>query len=347
MDEMDLMKKLSDVPSPSPEAYDRARTALQAAMTEPEATVVRPKRWFSWTRAGIAAVGAAAVAAAVVMGTTGGAAPTAPTQDAAPQVVESPLVKLASDIKAAAQPGDTSLVITTKPAPDGGKPYVTYTAYTDKGQIFIGDSVKSLQNCAVKNDDQAREYHAKTMAAARLAATGDVEKAKFDMTTVNGNAWGLGMSPAEAEKAWAEAWAKNAEVLRKLGKEVPASKPRPTGAELENNINNHLWSNITSTLFSAAANAEVRAGVLKLLATMKDVTIGKTVVNGQAALTLTADPAILGGGGSQILTINADNGLPISSEVVPAKDSKTPSKHTVVTYQSSRVNLADVLAGKI
>jgi hypothetical protein len=347
MDEMDLMKKLSDVPSPSPEAYDRARTALQAAMTEPEAAVVRPKRWFSWTRAGIAAVGAAAVAAAVVMGTTGGSAPTAPTQDAAPQVVESPLVKLASDIRAAAQPGDSSLVITTKPAPDGGKPHPVYTLYTDKGQIFIGDSVQTLKDCAVKNDDQATEYHAKTMAAARLAATGDVEKAKFAMTTVNGNPWGLGLSPAEAEKVWAESWARTAEQLRKLGKEVPASKPRPTGAALDNLVNNHLWSNTTSTLFNGAANADVRAGVLKLLATMKDVSIAKTVVGGQAALTLTADPAILGGDGSQVLTINADNGLPISSEVFPAKDSKTPSKHTVVTYQSSRVNLADVLAGKI
>jgi GAF domain-containing protein len=45
MDEMDLMKKLSDVPSPSPEAYDRARTALQTAMVEPVSTVGRPKRW--------------------------------------------------------------------------------------------------------------------------------------------------------------------------------------------------------------------------------------------------------------------------------------------------------------
>ncbi|ANZ40379.1 hypothetical protein BBK82_34510 [Lentzea guizhouensis] len=345
---MDLMKKLSDVPSPSPEAYDRARGALQAAMTEPEATVVRPKRWFSWTKAGIATLGAAAVAAAVVMGTTGGDVPAAPAPapEAAPQVVESPLVKLASELKAAPQTGDSSLVITTKPAPDGGK-YVAYTVYTDKGQTYVGDSVQTLAACAARNDDQSGEHNAKSMAAARLAANGDVEKAKFEMTTVSGNALGLDMSPAEADKAWKEAYERNAEMFRKIGKEVPPFKPRPTGKDLENRINNHLWFNTTFTLFQAAANAEVRSGVLKLLAAMPDVTIGKSVVEGQQVLTLTADPAIVGGDGSQVLTINADNGLPISSEVVPNKDSATPSKPSIVTYQSSRVNLADVIAGKI
>src|SRR3954463_13731361 len=98
MDEMDLMKNLREVPSPSPEAYDRARTALHTAMAEPVDTVVRPKRGMSWTKVSVAAVSAAAVAAAVVIGTTGGNVPAGPS-DAAPQVVvESPLVKLASAV---------------------------------------------------------------------------------------------------------------------------------------------------------------------------------------------------------------------------------------------------------
>src|SRR5215210_1643932 len=104
MDEMDLMKNLREVPAPSPEAYDRARMALHTAMTEPEpaTTVVRPKRWFSWPKVSVAAVGAAAVVTAVVMGTTGGSVPAGPSIEAAPPVVESPLVKLASEVKAAA-----------------------------------------------------------------------------------------------------------------------------------------------------------------------------------------------------------------------------------------------------
>lgn len=349
MDEMDLMKKLSDVPSPSPEAYDRARTALQAAMAEPVNTVVRPKRWFSWPRASVAALGAAAVAVAVVMGTTGGSVPTSPSSpEAARPVVESPLVKLASDVKAAAAlPGDASLVIGTKPAPDGS-PYVFYTVYSDKGQIFTGDSAKTLAATVAKNDDGARPYDKAVMAAALQAANGDVEKARIAMLTASGdNSLGLGLSPAEADKAWAKAQAEMEKQFREMGKPVPAPRPRPTGKELDDLIANHLWSSTTYALFVGAANADVRAGVLKLLATIKQVTVANAEVGGQRALTIAATPDILGGDASAVLTLNADNGLPIQDEVFPAKDSPTPSKHAVVTYQSSRVTLADVAAGKI
>jgi len=354
MDEMDLMKKLSDVPSPSPEAYDRARTALQTAMAEPAEpvdTVVRPKRWFSWPRASVAAVGVAAVAAAVVMATTGGNVPTGPATQAAPQaaqpVVESPLVKLASEVKAAATvQGDSSLVIGTKMPADLPQ-YTFYSVYTDKGQIFTGDSVKTVAASASKNDDQATPYHAKLMAAAREAANGDVEKARIAMITAAHNVTGLGLSPAEADKAWADAQAKIAEDFRKIGKPAPPARPRPEGKELENFRNNHLWSNATSALFLGAANADIRAGVLKLIATIKDTKVGETEIDGQRALTISTSPDIQGGDASVVLTINADNGLPILEEIFPAPNSPTPSKPAKVTYKSSRVTLADVVAGKI
>ncbi|KOX19193.1 hypothetical protein ADK67_34110 [Saccharothrix sp. NRRL B-16348] len=340
---MDLMKKLSDVPSPSPEAYDRARTALKTAMVEPVDNVVRSKRRFSWPRAGVAAVGAAAVAAAVVMGMTDGNVPTGPSTEAAAPVVESPLVELASQVKAAAAlPGDSSLVIGTKTLPDNA-PYVYYTVYTDRGQVFKGDSAKTLAASVTKNDDQAAPFDAKVMAAAREAANGDVEKARVAMITAANNALGVGLSPADAEKAWADAQAE----VAALGKELPDPNPRPTGKDLENRINNHLWSNTTYALFVGAANAEVRAGVLKLLATINEVTVGETDLDGQRALTITASPEILGGDASAVLTLNADNGLPLRDEVFPAENSPQPSKYMVVHYQSSRVTLADVAAGKI
>jgi hypothetical protein len=350
MDEMDLMKKLSDVPSPSPEAYDRARTALRTAMegatVEPGHTVVRPKRWFSWPRAGVAAVAAAAVAAVVVMGTTG-SVPDGTSTEAAPPVVESPLVKLASEVKAAATPpGDSSLVITTKTAPDNS-PQVYYTVYTDQGQIFKGDSAQTLAASVGRNEDQAQPYDAKVMAAARQAANGDVEQARIAMITAANNALGVGLSPAEADQAWADAQAEIEETFRKAGKEFPGPKPRPTGAELENLIANHLWSNATYALFIGAANAEVRAGVLKLLATITHVTVGEADVDGQRALTISASPDILGGDASAVLAVNADDGLPIRDEVFPAENSPHPSEHAVVDYQSSRVTLADVAAGRI
>ncbi|MFI5592245.1 hypothetical protein ACIA5G_44855 [Amycolatopsis sp. NPDC051758] len=336
------MKNLRDVPSPGPEAYDRARTALRTAMGEPVATVVRPKRRFSWPKVGVAAVGAAAVAAAVVLGTSGGSVPAGPS-GAAPPAAEAPLVKLASAVQAAGtQPGDASLIVNTKFGRDD-KPDLYYTLYTDKGQQFTGDSTKSLARAVAKGDAQpAVPYDGNVMAAARLAANGDVDKARIAMITAGGNALGVGLSPAEADKAWAAAQAETAELFRKIGKPVPAPKPRPTGKELENLINNHLWSNTQHALFANAADAEVRAGVLKLYATIPDMIVGKTTVDGQAALSLTAPPAILGGS-ADVLIINADNGLPIREEITSAE----PAKRYVVNYKSSRVTLADVAAGKI
>lgn len=351
MDEMDLMKKLSDVPSPSPEAYDRARTELQAAMAEPVAEVVRPKRWFSWPRAGFAAAGAAAVAVAVVMGTTGGSGPSAPSPQAAPpvvespQVVDSPLVKLASQVRAGGtQPGDASLIINTK-FDLNNTPHLYYTIYTDQGQIFTGDSAQNLAATVAKgNAEPASPYHAKVMAAAREAANGDVEKARIAMITAAHNVTGLGLSDAEADKAWADAQARIAEDFRKMGKPVPPARPRPTGKDLENFRNNHLWSNATSALFVGAANAEVRAGVLKLIATIKEAAVGETEIDGQRALTISAGAEIQGGSSSSVLAVNADNGLPMREEITPVGEQRPK---WVVNYKSSRVTLADVAAGKI
>ncbi|HEX7309207.1 hypothetical protein [Lentzea sp.] len=354
MDEMDLMKKLSDVPSPGPEAYDRARTALRAAMDEPATTTVRPRRRFSWPRAGMATAGAAAVAAAVVaaavvLAPAGGRGGPADSVQAAPPVVDSPLVKLAAAVGAGApQTGDASLVISTKRAPDHSLE-VYYTIYSDKGQVFRGDSERTLSDSVARNDDQATEFNRKVMAAARLAATGDVEKAKAGMlTAANRNFLGIGLSLAEAEREWKQAREEVAEQFRRLGKEPPPVTPRPTGKELDDLMANHLWSNSTSALFTGAANAEVRAGVLKLLATMKDVvTVAESDVGGRRVLTISAVPGILGGDGSAVLTLDAANGLPISDEYIPAPNAPNPSKPAVVDYQSSRVTLADVAAGKI
>lgn len=60
------------------------------------------------------------------------------------------------------------------------------------------------------------------------------------------------------------------------------------------------------------------------------------------ALTLTAGPAVFGGGGEQVLTINASTGMPILS-VDPAFQDVPRS---VDAFQVSRVTLAAVAAGK-
>lgn len=353
MDEMDLVSRLKDVPPLRPEAYERARATLGAAMAESQAgrAPVRKER-FSWTRnlrvgglgkVGIGVIGAAAVAVAAVA--------IVPADSSAPQsvapVVDSRLVTLASDVKASSGslPGDASLVIRTQSAPTGA-PYVTYNLYTDSGEIYVTDTRDQLPGAIDRHDNLADAWHSSVLAAARFAATGDLTEARKQMVNASDNAWGLGLSPAEAQEVWDESETKLRQVLQEKGVVDPPHRPRPTGKALEDGINNTLWTNALGALDSGAANPEVRAGVLRLISTIPDVTVTTSTTNGQPSLILTAGSALFSGDGEHVLTINADTGLPISSEFKPAPgqtpDATPPS---LETFESSRVTVADVKAG--
>jgi len=79
---------------------------------------------------------------------------------------------------------------------------------------------------------------------------------------------------------------------------------------------------------------------VRLLSTIPEVTVADSTTDGQATLTITAGPAVFGGSGQEVLTVNAMTGLPVSSV------STTPGGPTgVETYQVSRVTLADIEAG--
>jgi len=352
MDEMDMVKQLKDAPPLRPEAYERARAALGTAMASSErpelvAAPARKKR-FAWTRnlrVGVSVVGVAAAAVGVVSMTSALQAPTPAEPTAQAPVVESKLVSLAADVKASGGtlPGDASLVIRTTTAPDG-KPYVTYNLYTDKGQIFFAEDRGGLTEVVIRGDNQADSYHSAVIAAARLAAGNDLDKARVQMINASPNPWGVGLSPAEAQKVWDKSEAEVMPILKQKGYKGPLPRPRPTGKALDDGINNTLWSNSFGALTAGAANPEVRAGVLRLLSTIPDVSVTKATANGQPTLNLTAGSALFAGHSEYVLTINAQTGLPIRSENTKTAPGEKPSPPA--TYESSRVNVADIAAGK-
>jgi hypothetical protein len=351
MDEMDLVKQVKDVSPLRPEAYERARATLGTAMVTSERPdlVAAParKKWFTWTpgfRVGVGVVGVAAAAVAVVSVNSATSAPPAEPTAQAP-VVEPRLVTLAADVKASggSLPGDASLVIRSTTAPDG-KPYVTYNLYTDKGEIFFAEERRALTGAVVRGDNLADSYNSSVIAAARFAASNDLDKARLRMINASPNAWGVGLSPAEAQKVWDKAQAELIPLLKAKGIKDPRPRPRPTGKALEDGINNILWSNSFSALTAGAANPEVRAGVLRLMSTIPDVTVTKATANGQPALNLTAGSALFAGHSEYLLTINAQTGLPIRSENSKTAPGEKPSPSA--TYESSRVKVADIAAGK-
>jgi hypothetical protein len=357
MDEMDLVKQLKDVSPLRPEAYERARATLGTAMAQsttvpkPELVVrtnPKPRKRFPWARVGIGTVGAVAAAVAVVSITPGLQPPPAPIEPTTQSpVVDSRLVTLAAAVKAsgASLPGDASLVIRTQTTPDK-TPYVTYNLYTDSGEVYVTDTGSQLSGAIARKDNLAEATDTRVMAAARQAASGDLDKAREQMVNATPNRWGLGLSPAEAQKAWDEAQIERRLILLEKGVANPSLLPRPTGKALQDGINNSLWTNTLHALAVGAANPEVRAGVLRLISTIADVTVEKSTTDGQPTLILTAGPALFEGDGEHILTINADTGLPIRSEIKPAPGQKDPLPPSIETYKSSRVTVADIVAGK-
>jgi len=124
---------------------------------------------------------------------------------------------------------------------------------------------------------------------------------------------------------------------------IPYTPPKPlTPAQKQEQTDNFIWMNATDALTAAPGNPQVRAGVLRLLATMPKVEVTQTTTAGQPTLTLAdswpllADPGLV-----ESLVINASTGFPI------AMFNRDPGQPLNVTYyHTSRVTLANVEAGQ-
>jgi hypothetical protein len=359
VDEMDLVGQLTAAPL-RPEAYERARATLGAAMVPaPGAAPVRGKRlslvgsrrgtFGTAGKVGIGAgIGAVAAAVAIVLVATSAPRTAAPAGSstgasaglaAQPPAAGSPLVTLAADIKATGSsvPGNASLAIVSQVI--GGKlMQVYYGLYTDGGALYSGDDKKTLVSAVNEHANQADSVDTREVAAARYAATGDLTTARELMVNATPNWYALGQGTAARNAAWQKGEAQRSQIMKEKGIKTPIKEP--TGKALQADIDDSVWDNSIDSLTWGAANPEIRAGVLRLLSTLPEVTVAKSTTGGQPTLTLTAGPALLDGG-KQVLTINAKTGMPISSVVT------LPQVATSVeTYQVSRVTLAGVKAGK-
>jgi hypothetical protein len=370
VDEMDLVSQLRDAAPLRPEAYERARTTLRAAMAEPARVpqlvpvpgaapepegFARPRklrrgRVGTWGKVGIGAgIGAVAAGVAVALVATSTPQPAAPTRSASPAskapAAGSPLVTLAAAIKASSGNlwGNASLVMQTDVgAPSPGN--VTYSLYTDSGAYYVANSKQGITAAVDHHQNQAGSWLGtrQVVAAARYAATGDLATARQRMLNATPEQYErlLSLSPAARKKVWEKEMAKNRAVLEaKHAWPVPV----PTVKSLQNDINYAIWYNSISALTEGAGNPQVREGVLRLLSTISEVTVANSTTGGRPALTLTAAPALMGAGlPAQVVTVSATTGMPISLV------NGTPGQkyYSDTTYQVSRVFMARVRAGR-
>jgi hypothetical protein len=311
--------------------------ASQPFEPDPAAIERRGRRYLrrrtALTRAGLGASLAAAAALTVTIaaqpsGTRPGAtAPRAAGQphgsasaghprtsaSAAPGVT---LTQLASYILAGGNPsGDATLVIRKQSYP--ASPTVTVAdLYTDSGEYFFAHSVSGLPAQIASDHNQGDGVFAREIAAAVYADHGDLSVAREKMA----EAPLPGKAPAPPSK-----------VLKGPDRGWTVSPE-----------DNYIWENSMDALVAGSGNPQVRAGVLRILSTLRDVTVTSTTTDGQPTLTLRASAPAMPGNYQETLVIGAKTGVPVTfTGGVPGQ-----APGVTVTYQVTRVTLSKLAAGQ-
>jgi hypothetical protein len=333
VDEIELVGRLRDAEPLRAEAFSQARATLRAAMATPAPAPRRhPRRraWAFWSAAG---TGIAAAAAAIAL-VAAPAAPVARTRPpaghpAAAHAANTPLLQLAAYISGSGHPaGNATLVIRTQTYPngqsDGGA-----DLYTDSGHYYWAPTKSGLPAQIAAHNDLANGGFAREVAAAVYAVHGNLSVARNRMAYAM-----LGHRGVSRPASWTPSAAQKI-AAGKLGVKLP-HVVKAGGPLSAWQIDNLIWVNSVDAFAAGSGNPLVRAGVLRILSTVPEVTVTRTTAHGQPALTLTAKAPAMPTNYQEKLTINASTGVPIG--LVGGAPGQTPG--VTVTYQVSRVRVS-------
>jgi hypothetical protein len=251
------------------------------------------------------------------------AAPAAPTRSVKAQ---SPLVTLATYLASEPRPAGDATLVERETRPPGQASVTVWDLYTDDGRYFFSRTEAGLPAQVREGNNQGGGMFGREVAAATYAATGNLDTAALKM------AWPY----ATPVPAWLSAQVQNM-----------------SAGELQ--IDNYVWEDCQDALVAGSGNPQVRAGVLRLVSALPGITVTHGTADGQPTLTLTAGTAELWAADSQpadlkaagesayqeAITIDADTGIPLGFV-----GGAGPADTTTVTYVVTRVNLADIAAGK-
>ncbi|GIM91082.1 hypothetical protein Ato02nite_028750 [Paractinoplanes toevensis] len=353
-----------------PEAYQRARAVLRAAMADPggdmsaedtimettstmETTtaereheispVIRRRRGIGLAgRFGIGAgvgIAAAAAVVAVVLNSsaTGGAVAGQDSPAVAPGSVtvdeaadRAPLMTLAGSIRTVTPAAGDAWLVKATQVHGTKTMQVVYTLYTDGHAIYTGNSVRDVKRAIARHQDQMKAGGYAPLLKAAIAAA--------DSSPADGRTRMLkaakdplvGLDPAAQKAEWDKEQAAAQEIIKQKGGNA---EPKPYSPQaVQRHFDNALWTFSTEALSAGDGNTQVRAGVLRLLSTISAVSVKNSTTGGTATLTITAGPEVFGGEGGEVLTVDARTGMLVKDvSTVPG----LPQAAT--TYESSRV----------
>jgi hypothetical protein len=360
IDEMELVGRLGGVEPLPEESLERARRVLQAAIEVEGVPQVsgrsrhpKRRRGAVVARGGLAVGVAAALAAIALVVTSPGhstrvpaasnhatippgrspkvraasnRATTSPRQSPnvpATNHVASPLLRLADYVSGSATPaGNATLVARTTTG--GGQTVTVYDLYADNGRYYFSRTEGGLAGQVRAHHSLAGRLFAREVAAAKLAATGNVKRAAQAMADAPDPSHVISPRQTSADRA------------------SIAAKEAVTGQKQAGNLfDNWVWEDSEDAIIAGSGEPQVRAGVLRILATLPDVTVTAGTSGGQPTQVLTAGTPELGYGLIEQLTINATTGIPVSFA-----GGAVGQALGTVTYRVSRVTISKIAAGK-
>lgn len=238
------------------------------------------------------------------------------------EVRPGPLLRLVSYLRTAkGAHGDATLVrrhqtYTDAPTVDD------HDLYADNGDYFYGSTLGALPAKVKGHHTEGGDLWRREIAAAKYAVTGDLKEARRRMASAP--------NPSVKVKDVGAGKVPDASAYQNLSPEVVQ------GAEV-NLTDNWIWGNSLDALMAGGGNPKVRAGVLRILANMPEVTIASGTTGGRSTISLTAGRPALTGDEVETLVIDARTGLPIQF---------TNNTGAKITYTATRVSLTDIAKGK-
>ncbi|MFI0447956.1 hypothetical protein [Actinomadura sp. 6N118] len=337
VDEMDLLRDLKKAEPVRPHAFEEARTVLRAAMAtgapETKPGSRRRTRWGKRRMVGFSAAALVAASAAAALVVTSTPTPDKPPAKAGQATANPILAKLVANITPlpANAPGDATLEIRNQSPTSAELGSNGIGLFTDDGTYYWGVDKSALRRAIVRMDG-GDDVFKRDIAVALYAVKGDIGIARARMAVAN---IAPGTNP-DPERTKIE---KLKGLAKARGEKYVPPKP-PTPEQQRGITDNHIWANAIDALIAAPENPQVRAGVLRIMATMPNVKVTKTTTAGQPTLTLMDSwPAL--GKHVEKLVINAGTGHPVA---LSSSASDIPPSTTY--YHTSRVTLAEIRAGK-
>jgi hypothetical protein len=205
--------------------------------------------------------------------------------------------------------------------------------YGDDGSYYYAETraglpaaIASVQAGDMPDDQGANSWIGRETKVAIEAQSAPLAEARTDMANA---ALDPNVAPATLE---AQAKATAVAKLKAAGKTFTPMDP-------ELHTNGMIWSNSLDALVAGAGRPDVRAGVLRLLATIPQVTVTHTTANGADALEVTS--RVFPDNYQEQLVVDAATGTPI--RFIGGPIGQAPS--VTVDYQVTRVTVADVAQG--